>query len=131
MYDKYFNAKIIDKGLQSSEYRDENWDSYIFRIVNITNVNRDLDALKGLREIWNILDLKNIGSLKTTWDALEVAGAVFMVYFKNYIENKQKSQGGDNQTEPKEHEMNGQVNMSGDMDDQSPEGGMSSNMEVS
>ena len=40
MYDKYFNAKIIDKGLQSSEYRDENWDSYIFRIVNITNPNR-------------------------------------------------------------------------------------------
>ena len=131
MYDKYFNAKIIDKGLQSSEYRDENWDSYIFRIVNITNPNRDLDALKGLREIWNILDLKNIGRLKTTWDALEVAGAVFMVYFKNYIEAKEQGQGGDsNESEPKEHEMNGSADMSGDMDDQPSDGGMSSNVDM-
>jgi hypothetical protein len=45
MYDKYFNANIIDKGLQSSEYRENDWESYMFRIINITNANRDLDAL--------------------------------------------------------------------------------------
>ena len=44
MYDKYFNSKIVDKGLQSSEYRDNDWDSYMFRIINITNKNRDLDV---------------------------------------------------------------------------------------
>ena len=32
LYEKYFNAKIIDKGLMSSEKRDLDWDSYMFRI---------------------------------------------------------------------------------------------------
>lgn len=129
MYDKYFNAKIIDKGLQSSEYRDENWDSYMFRIVNITNSNRDLDALKGLREIWNILDLKNVGRLKTTWDALEVAGQIFMIVQKNIDANKQES-GQSN--EPNMEEMNGEglADMSGDMDNESPNNGMSSTMSL-
>ena len=52
LYDKYFNAKIIDKGLKSDEYRDETWDSYMFRICNMTNVNTDLDALTMLRAIY-------------------------------------------------------------------------------
>ncbi len=51
MYDKYFHAKIIDKALLTFEYTDENWDSYIFRILNITNKNTNLKALKGLRDI--------------------------------------------------------------------------------
>ena len=37
LYNKYFNAKIIDKGLQSNEYTDLDWESYMFRICNITN----------------------------------------------------------------------------------------------
>jgi hypothetical protein len=73
LYDKYFNTSIIDKGLQSAEYRDENWASYFFRVVNITNPNRDLDALKGLKEIWSVLDLANIQRLENTQDALNVA----------------------------------------------------------
>jgi hypothetical protein len=73
LYDKYFNTSIINKGLQSAEYRDENWASYFFRVVNITNPNRDLDALKGLKEIWSVLDLPNIQRLKNTQDALNVA----------------------------------------------------------
>ena len=36
MYDKYFNSKIVDKGLKSSEYRELDWESYMFRIINIT-----------------------------------------------------------------------------------------------
>ena len=129
MYDKYFNAKIIDKGLQSSEYRTEDWDSYMFRIVNITNPNRDLDALKGLREIWNVLDLRNISRLKTSWDALEVAGQIFMIVQKNIDAAKEES-GQSNQ--PNIEEMNGEgtAEMSGDMDTESPNNGMSSNMSL-
>ena len=78
LYDKYFNAKIIDKGLKSDEYRTEDWDSYMFRICNITNPNRDLDALKGLRAIWKIMDLKNISRLKNTNDARDIAWKIFL-----------------------------------------------------
>lgn len=79
LYNKYFNSRIIDKGLQSSEYRTPDWDSYMFRLINITNANRDLDALPGLRDIWHLLDLRNIDRLKTTEDALEIAWSIFCV----------------------------------------------------
>ncbi len=128
MYDKYFNAKIIDKGLQSAEYRDETWDSYMFRIVNITNPNRDLDALNGLREIWNVLDLRNISRLKTSWDALEVAGKIFMIVQKS-IDAAKQDESGEGQ-EPNQEEMNGSSDMSGDMNNESPNQGMNSNTQV-
>tara|TARA_R110000803_G_scaffold8577_12_gene27441 strand:+ start:697 stop:2847 length:2151 start_codon:yes stop_codon:yes gene_type:complete len=79
MYDKYFNAKIVDKGLQSSEYRDTNWDSYMFRIINITNENRDLDALPLLRLIFDMIDLKNIDRLKSTTDVFKLACEIFKI----------------------------------------------------
>ena len=77
LYAKYFNTSIINKGLASSEYRDETWESYFFRICNITNPNRDLDALKGLRAIWSELDLRTIDRLKSTKDALDVAFNIY------------------------------------------------------
>ena len=76
LYDKYFNSKIIDKGLKSNEYTDMNWESYMFRIINITNPNRRLDIMN-FRKIWNILDLKNIDRLKSSKDALWVAFEIF------------------------------------------------------
>ena len=79
MYDKYFNSKIVDKGLQSSEYRELDWESYMFRIINITNENRDLDALPKLREVWNMLDLKNIQRLTNTDQRMMLAGDIFKV----------------------------------------------------
>ena len=39
LYDKYFHSKVIDKALKSSEYTSSDWDSYIFRIINLTNKN--------------------------------------------------------------------------------------------
>jgi len=128
MYDKYFNAKIIDKGLQSAECRTEDWDSYMFRIVNITNPNRDLDALKSLREIWNVLDLRNISRLKTSWDALEVAGQIFMIVQKSVDAAKQDE--SDEGNEPNQEELNGSSDMSGDMDNESPNQGMNSTTQV-
>ena len=77
MYDKYFNAGIIDKGLKSSECRENDWESYMFRIINITNKNRDLDALPLLREVYNMIDLKNISRLKNTQQSFELACEIF------------------------------------------------------
>tara|TARA_R110000850_G_scaffold101401_1_gene209774 strand:+ start:41 stop:2131 length:2091 start_codon:yes stop_codon:yes gene_type:complete len=77
LYDKYFNAKIVDKGLLSDELTANDWDSYMFRICNITNPNRRLDIMN-FRTIWNILDLKNIGRLESSQDALDVAYEIFV-----------------------------------------------------
>ncbi len=76
LYEKYFNAKIIDKGLKSDEYTDPNWDSFLFRICNLTNPNRRLDVL-GMKEIWNLIDLKNIARLKNTNEVRDLAFKVF------------------------------------------------------
>ena len=83
MYDKYFNAKIIDKALLSSAHRDETIDSYLFRIINLHNKNTDLDALNGLREISEIIDIPRIGRLTDSTDAFKVALDVFKVILKN------------------------------------------------
>tara|TARA_R110000851_G_scaffold7132_4_gene28046 strand:+ start:33 stop:2117 length:2085 start_codon:yes stop_codon:yes gene_type:complete len=79
MYEKYFHSKIIDKGLKSSEYRTDDWASYMFRIINITNSNRDLDALPKLRQIWNLIDIRNIGRLKNTTEAYTMACEIFKI----------------------------------------------------
>ena len=79
LYNKYFNDKAIDKALSSKEYRELTWESYMFRICNITNENRDLRALPGFMKIWHIINLKNIGRLKNSDEALEIAFAIFSV----------------------------------------------------
>ena len=83
MYDKYFNAKIVDKGLQSNEKRNLDWDSYMFRIINLTNANRDINALPGLLDIWNLLDLRNIGRIPDTQEALAIAIKMFEIVESN------------------------------------------------
>jgi hypothetical protein len=128
MYEKYFNAPIIDKGLESSEYRSEDWDSYLFRIINLTNPKRDLTALNGLQEIWNIIDLRNISRLKTSWEALEVAGQILMVIEKNTPAPQpgQSQSSADGDSDESMDGENGQAEMSGNMDETatSPSQGM-------
>ena len=125
MYDKYFHSKSIDKGLQSSEYRTEDWESYMFRIINLTNSNRDLGALKGLREIWSLLDLKNISRLKDTNDSLELAGEILMVLEKAIPlpqQSDDKSKGNGEGESDDSNDTNGESPMSGDSED-TPQGG--------
>lgn len=77
MYDKYFNDKIIDKALRDGAKKQETWDDYLFHIINFTNPNRDLNTLQMLEEVWNLIDLKNIGRLNTTRDAFIVSCEVY------------------------------------------------------
>tara|TARA_R110000796_G_scaffold74673_1_gene167952 strand:- start:176 stop:1930 length:1755 start_codon:yes stop_codon:yes gene_type:complete len=73
MYDKYFYNNTVDNGIRSNKFRKENWESYIFRIINIFNKNTDLTALTKLKEVYNILDLKNINRLKSTLNSFDIA----------------------------------------------------------
>ena len=82
MYEKYFHSKIIDKALATDEHTDLDWDSYIFRIINLTNKNSNLDALPGLREIHSLI-FKNVKTLNSTEDAFDVALKVFHILLDN------------------------------------------------
>ena len=82
MYDKYFHSKVIDKALLTDEYTSLDWDSYIFRIINLTNSNSDLDVLPGLREIRNLI-FGSVKDLPSTAASFEVASKVFEIIIKN------------------------------------------------
>jgi hypothetical protein len=84
MYDRYFYNSTIDNGIRSNKFRKENWESYIFRIINIFNKNTDLTALTKLREVHNILDLKNINRLENTLDSLRTACKIYKCIY-NYL----------------------------------------------
>ena len=79
MYNKYFYSKSVDKGLLSSEYRIENIESYMFRIINLHNKNRQLGALKGLKDIYSLIQLWNISRLENTKSVLDVSLSVARV----------------------------------------------------
>ena len=85
MYKKYFHSKIIDKALGTDEYTDNNWDSYMFRVINLTNKNTNLNALDGLRKIYTSIFKDNGGvkNIKSTDDAFKVALKVYDVILNN------------------------------------------------
>ena len=82
MYDKYFHSKIIDKALQTDEHTSLNWDSYLFRIINLTNINSDLNVLPGLKDIHNVI-FSNVKNLNSTQEAFKVALQVFDIVNEN------------------------------------------------
>ena len=82
LYDKYFHAKVIDNALKTDEYTSLDWDSYIFRIINLTNKNSNLDALPGLRDIRNQI-FWNVKNLNSTQDAFNIALKVFHTIMNN------------------------------------------------
>jgi hypothetical protein len=77
LYDKYFNAKEIDKALVEGSKTEQTWDDYLFHICNFANPNRTLDALPGLRDVWNKINIHNINRLKTTSEAFLLAMEVY------------------------------------------------------
>ncbi len=106
LYDEYFYDTAIDKGLKSDEYTDETLQSYMFRIINITNSNSDLNKLKGLKEIYQILDLKNINRLKSTKDSLEVAEKITNTILKNIsVQLSEKPQNGNGRSDEDGEQM--------------------------
>ena len=98
MYDKYFHAKVVDKALGTDEYTDENIDSYLFRVINLTNKNTNLNALKGLRDIWKIVDLKNIKRLKSSADAFNVSLEVYNIILNSIPDGIEKTDENGNTT---------------------------------
>jgi len=123
MYEKYFYSKIVDKALLSDEYTEENMESYMFRIINLTNKNTNLDALNGLRQIWSDLDIKNIGVLGNTEIAFKVALNIYSTILDNLKDGiEETDEDGEVTTKP-----NDESNGSGE----SSEGGNGDSKELS
>lgn len=83
LYEKYFNDPSIDEALIENLKTDSTMDNYLFHICNFPNPNRNLSALPGLKEIWDLIDLPNISRLKSTDEVVMVAVDVF----KKIIDN--------------------------------------------
>lgn len=107
LYNRYFYADIVTKGLQSDKYRTEDIDSYMFRFINMINSASQLDALNGLQEIYDIVNIKTIDRLRDTGQSLTSSLAVVETMFK-YIEKidteKMEQQIGDGDGEPSDGE---------------------------
>ena len=101
MYEKYFYSKNVDKGLLSNEFRTEEIDSYMFRIINLHNKNRQLTALKGLKEIYESINLSGIqrGLLSETRQAFNVACDVMSIILLSIDPIKPQSQDSDSDDE--------------------------------
>lgn len=86
MYARFWNHRLISKGLQSGAFRVPTLESYEYRIINLTNPDTDFNALPDLDKIWNILDLRNVDRIKTTQDAFDIALEIFEVIVDNIVD---------------------------------------------
>jgi ribosomal protein L18E len=106
MYNTYFYLPEIGLALQTDYKRQEDLDSYKFRVINITHPDTDLDALKGLREINQILGVNTISRLRNTSDARDCAIKICDVVLK-YVECAQFKPIAPPSTTPSEEEGDG------------------------
>ena len=107
LYNRYFNRPEVDEGLKSDALRTPTLKAYRFRFTNITNKNTDLDALPGLRDIYNLLNLKDIlrHELSSPKDRMNLAVEICEIIIKNIIkvdEEKNKKQ-----SDPKDDDESG------------------------
>jgi len=87
MYDKYFHSKVIDKALLTDSHTSLDWDSYIMRILNLTNKNRRLDVLPELDVIYKtIFGGGRVKKLNSTEEAFNVALEVYSLILNNLPE---------------------------------------------
>ena len=113
LYSKFFNHKTIGKGLRSKEYRGMDFESYLFRIINFTNPDTVLDALPRLRDIYRVIDMKNISRLKSTEDSINVAKSVCEIVFKIVDENQSQGSQPDGGSEEQENQEGGSSDAGG------------------
>ncbi len=83
MYNKYFYLPSIGAFIKSKKCRrPSEFKDYDFHIVNFQHPESDLEALPGLRQIYNLMDIKHIGRLKSTEDVFNVTKVVYELILK-------------------------------------------------
>jgi hypothetical protein len=79
--------------LGSKEYATVKYSNYEAHLINMMNPNFKADALPGLQEIVNLIDVNNIDRLTSTADALELAKQVHLLILaqlKNELEKEEE-----------------------------------------
>lgn len=89
MYEKYWNSQRVSDGLRSCFFRTKNIESYKFRIINLTNKSTDLNALSGLKEIYDLIDFKNIERLDTQEKRGKLSIDIMEILINNLGENQE------------------------------------------
>jgi hypothetical protein len=83
MYNKYFNSSIIDQALITNQWTKVCVENYFHHIINFTNKNRNLQALPGLSDIWNLINLSDIKRLNNIEDSILLARSVLELIYTN------------------------------------------------
>ena len=99
VYDRYFNSKTITEVLQARLKNKRTVEDYMFHIINIANPNRTPDILPGLRDIFKLIDLRNISRLKSTAEVCVLAREVYDLMMANIPTEAPQEQGGQPQPE--------------------------------
>lgn len=111
LYKRYFHSEEINNILKSGKILDvstgtlkdisvELVENYMFYLINLTNENIKLNELKGLQEIWDLVDLAKIDRLTETKDRLTIATGIFDIIQK-YVP-KQNMEQFNNQNMPQQ-----------------------------
>jgi hypothetical protein len=109
LYRKSFYNKIVDDNLQTDNFITPTWDAYFFRIINIFNRNSDLTKLPGLKEVYELIDIKNINRLQSTRDSVEVAVGIYNIIKQYLIEENEEGGGENNPNNTQEDRIQNQV----------------------
>ena len=135
MYDYYFNDTAVTKGIDSDEYTDEDFESYLFRIINLHNEKTDLSKLKGLRAIYRMINLKDIARLKSTNCAfmLSIDVVAEMLKYVPMVQpesnEEQQSRGEENGEQEKESDETQNEGGQSGKDSNDEQGGMGADSE--
>jgi len=92
MYNEFWNSDSISTGLESQLYRTPSIDSYLYRIINLTNPSTDLSALPDLNKVHGLIGLDNILRLKTPRDRLLLADTITEIVLRNICETQYKKE---------------------------------------
>ena len=90
MYERFWNSDINSKALESDAFRVPNLLSYEFRVINMTNEATDLDALPGLRDIAELIDIENIFRLDTTGERMDLSYKVVEIIMDNLLPQEEQ-----------------------------------------
>jgi len=82
LYKKYFYNKEINE-LIAKTCNEVEMKAYIFYIVNSMNKNLNVKALPGLKEIVDLIDLKNIKRLDNTLESFNLAIDILSIIYDN------------------------------------------------
>ena len=96
LYLREWEDADVDRLLKSDEYKWPSLESYLFRILNLTNPNTDLLALPRLDDIADVIDFSNMDRLKTSMDRVNVAFDVVRIALDCIEEHNSTPMSGSN-----------------------------------